>query len=519
MQANKKRAATGLMGLFLLTGLGASLLFWQLSGKPRDWFRWSKPDPLAQAIQLIQERYVDLIPADSLQGVSLDSLMNRLDPHSAYLDPSILRTANEDLAGHFAGIGVGFNRIRDTVTIVGFLLNSPSKAAGVKIGDQILAIGDRSLVGPTINDDSIRLLVRGPVGSLAPLTIRRQGKIQKLSIKRADISNPAVSAAYLLDDSTGYIQLTKFSAGSYREAVMALEKLVEKGMTSLILDLRSNGGGFLQEAIELADEFLPDDRLIVYTEGAHLKKKSYFCKRPGLFEKGNLTLLMNEISASASEVLAGAMQDWCRAKIIGRRSFGKGLVQEQYDLSNQGAIRLTVARYYTPLGRCIQRPYQRDRTAYLHEALSSDPSQRTTTSTQFLNTCGDTLYAGGGILPDVLVSYTSPTLKNPEAEQLLSSPAVILLANRFYFEHQTKIDSVSDLSKLALQPPDTDLQIFLRQQYFSSGAIINPSDWAHIGFEIYAQIARIKKGDQEYVQIQNLRDPFVQAAWSSKTQH
>ncbi len=495
------------MLFFLLIALATSFLFWQLADRSAHWFQWGKPDPLSQALQLIQERYVDEIPLDSLRGLNLDSLVSRLDPHSAYLDPSVVKATNEDLAGHFAGIGVGFALIRDTVTVAYPYENSPSQKAGIKTGDQLLAIGDRLLVGSASNPDSVRQLVRGPIGSVARLTIRSDGKVRIVSIQRADIPTPSVSAAYLLDDTTGYIHLTKFSEGSYREAVMAIEKLVARGMRALILDLRSNGGGFLQEAIELADEFLSDDRLIVYTEGAHLKKRSYFCKRPGLFEKGNLRVLMNEQSASASEVLAGALQDWCRATIVGRRSFGKGLVQEQYDLSNQGALRLTVARYYTPLGRCIQRPYPEKR----HYHSVSSLRHNTTTSKQFQSVCGDTLYAGGGIEADIQVPLSAARIENPEAERFLSSPEIIIWANRFYTTQKKQIDSVSDLGRLALLPTEKSLQQFVLEQALPTVKTLSTGDWERIGFEIYAQIARIRGGEQEYIRIQNLRDPYLKA--------
>lgn len=514
MQANKKTGAGGVLLLFFLLAIGSLIFFGQLNKGLPIFFNWGKPDPLTQTIELIKTRYVDNIPLDSLEGLSLDSMIGRLDPHSAYLSPTQLKTANEDLAGHFAGIGIEFNLIRDTVTVAFLMPNSPCVKTGIQVGDQLLAVGEKSLVGKGIDADSIRSLVRGPAGSLADLTIRSKGQMRKVSIKRSDIPTPAVAVSYLMNDTTGYIQLAKFSEGSYRETVQALESLVSNGIKALVLDLRSNGGGFMHEAVELADEFLADNRLIVYTEGAHQPKRSYSCKRPGLFEKGKLTILMNEYSASASEVLAGALQDWCRATVVGRKSFGKGLVQEQYDLSNGGALRLTVARYYTPLGRCIQRPYFRnkrtDRQEQNHEEQQSHPASIKT----YFNNCGDSLFANGGIFPDVFVPKEESTLSK-EGNALLNTPEIIQWAYQFYQLNKKEIDAIPDLTIPAETSPLSKIRSFFENQpYFNApvGNDITESDWNRIGFEFYAQIARFAKGTSEYARVIHLRDPFVKAA-------
>ncbi len=514
MQANKKTGASSLLLFFVLLGIGSSLIIWQFSGKSPNWFKWGKPDPLSQAMELIQTRYVDAVSLDTLKGLGLKELALKLDPHSAYLEPNKLLVANEELSGHFAGIGIEFNQIRDTVTVAYLMPNSPGVKAGLMTGDQLLAVNGRSLVGANLSFDSIRSIVRGPNGSAARLTIRRQGAIRSVSIVRAEIPTPAVTNHFMLDDTTGYLQLSKFSEGSYRESVKALEELLQKGMRSLILDLRSNGGGYLQEAVELADEFLADERLIVYTEGAHSKKRSYSCKRPGLFEKGNLILLTNEFSASASEVLAGALQDWCRATIVGRRSFGKGLVQEQYELSNNGALRLTVARYYTPLGRCIQRPYTGDRLAYLNDTMAHPKA--TPSGGFFLSTCGDTLYVGGGIQPDIYIPKSSLGL-SPAGLKIFNTPEIIQWAYQYYMNRKKEIDGQTDLSQLALTPPVAEIQQFFRN-HVTSGDFqpekITENDWKRIGFEMYAQIARFRNGPHAFTRIQQLQDSFMIAALS-----
>jgi carboxyl-terminal processing protease len=518
MLSNKKKRAGGLWVFFLILALVSVSLFWQLMGRPSVWFKWGKQDPMTQAIELIRSRYVDNVSVDTLNGLSLEGLTDKLDPHSAYLSPSSLQIANEELAGHFAGIGIEFSRIRDTMTVAYIIPNSPSEKAGLKTGDQLLSIGSSALTGPNLTTDSIRSMVRGPKGTYANLSIRSQGAIRTVSILRADIPTPPVASYYMLNDSIGYIQLTKFSEGSYRSTVKALEELVKKGMRSLILDLRSNGGGFMHEAVELADEFLADDRLIVYTEGAHAKKRNYSCKRPGLFEQGKLMVLMNEFSASASEVLAGALQDWCRATIIGRRSFGKGLVQEQYDLSNGGALRLTVARYYTPLGRCIQRPYEGKREEYLHDVLNRNRNDATGKTKTFFSPCGDTLYAGGGIEPDLLIPIPARSLSQA-ASYILKSPEIIQWSYRYQIDQEPTLSKLNDIITRAMNPPIDRIQSFFQTVTSPSGIkleLINPQEWREIGFEIYAQIARFRFGVSEYIRIQNLRDPFIENALSAK---
>lgn len=519
MQANKKKGVLRLLiGTMLIAGTLTAGLF-LLGNRTAGLFKLGAIDPSAQALELIRTHYVDPVSLDSLRNLPLDSILLKLDPHSVYLPPASLRIADEELAGHFAGIGIEFNRIRDTVTVAFLMAESPSIKAGLKTGDQLLAIDTRSLTDPRLSLDSIRMLARGPVGSTANLTIRRNGIPMKCSIRRSEIINPAVAASCLIDDTTGLIKLTRFSEKSYREIMIALEGLQQKGMRALILDLRGNGGGFLQEAVALADEFLSDDRLIVYTAGAHQKKRSYACKRPGLFETGSLTILIDEFSASASEVLAGALQDWCRAKIVGRRSFGKGLVQEQYALSNQGAIRLTVARYYTPLGRCIQRPYLGDRSAYLNEVLNNHDQPdalRNKTSRVFSNPCGDSLYAGGGIQPDLYVSAKNEN-HSTIGKTILQDPELIQWAYLLKNEYKSVVDTLKNSQALpTLISIDRIKRLIVEKATINGNELgsINASDWSAIAQRVYALVVRFQFGPNEFYRYLAAQDPFIQAARS-----
>jgi carboxyl-terminal processing protease len=338
-------------------------------------------------------------------------MMTQLDPHSVYFPPVELKEANEELAGNFDGIGVEFNIFNDTVNVVFVVPEGPSDKAGLKIGDKIIKAGDFSLTQQSLSSDKIKEYIRGKKGSVVMLQILRGTQLLSVPVTRGSIPVFSVDASYMIDNTTGYIKLNKFTELSYEEFMGAMEDLQKKGLKKLIFDLRGNGGGYMNEAIDMADEFLDSDKLVVYTEGVNSKKREYRCKRPGLFESGELVILVDELSASASEVLAGALQDWDRATIVGRRTFGKGLVQEQYDLSDGSALRLTIARYYTPLGRSIQRPYDKGKKVYMDEiwerysngeALYAD-SNKINNGKEFKTPSNRVVYGGGGIMPDIFV--------------------------------------------------------------------------------------------------------------------
>lgn len=375
----------------------------------KGFFEISKATTLQEAVDVIRRKYVDNVNLDSLESGAIEEMMTHLDPHSVYFPPVELKEANEELAGNFDGIGIEFNIFSDTVNVVYVVPGGPSDQARLQIGDKILKTDDSSLVAKDVT--KIKELIRGERGSAVNLQILRNGALQTIKVARGSIPTFSVDAAYMIDKTTAYIKLNKFTETSYEEVMKSLEDLKKQGMKSLVFDLRDNRGGYMNEAIDMADEFLDDSKLVVYTEGAHNKKREYHCKRPGLFEEGKLAVLLDENSASASEVLAGSLQDWDRAVIVGRRSFGKGLVQEQFPLNDGSALRLTIARYYTPLGRSIQRPYDKGKKIYMEEildrysngeALNAD-SNKIQNGKQFKTPSGKILYGGGGIMPDVFV--------------------------------------------------------------------------------------------------------------------
>ncbi|HVX25999.1 MAG TPA: S41 family peptidase, partial [Parafilimonas sp.] len=321
--------------------------------------------PLEEAISLIQNKYVDKVHLDSIEAPAISGVLDQLDPHSIYIPATNVESMNEDLQGGFQGIGVEFQMIKDTVNVMNVIPDGPSYKAGVEIGDKIIAVNDTfNLTGKNISTDDVRKQLRGPANSDVEVTVLRNDKPKQIKIIRGNIPLYSLDAAYMINSNTGYIKLNKFSETTYQEFMGAMEKLQKQNMQQLILDLRDNGGGIMQEAVEIADEFLDDDKLIVYTQGVHSPRQDYRASKDGVFEKGKLIVLVDETSASASEILAGALQDWNRATIIGRRTFGKGLVQQQFNLSDGSELRLTVARYYTPVGRNIQKPYDKGKEEY-----------------------------------------------------------------------------------------------------------------------------------------------------------
>lgn len=394
----------------------------------RGVFFMEKQKPVQEVLDLIKRKYVDNENVDSLGDIAIQSILGRLDPHSIYLPAQELKEVNEDLEGVFFGIGVEFNIINDTTNVLNVLPNGPSDKAGLQVGDKLLKVGDSVIAGNHINAETLKKLLRGSEGSKANVTLLRDSKQINVTIIRGAIPLYSLDAAYMIADTVGYIRLNKFSETTYREFMQAMDKLHKSGMKSLILDLRDNGGGILTEATHIADEFLSDNKLITYTVGAHSPKKEYRCDKEGVFETGKLVVLANEGTASASEVLIGALQDWGRATIVGRRSFGKGLVQEQYELNDGSGLRLTVARYYTPLGRSIQKSYSNGVEDYNKDLIdrfkngemSYADSIKHTNEHKFTTKAGKILYDGGGITPDVFVAYDTTAYDKELMKALIS---------------------------------------------------------------------------------------------------
>ena len=370
---------------------------------------------LEQIKRLIVSNYVDTVDISLLNEAAIEAMLNTLDPYSAYLQATTAREADDELQGRFDGIGIQFRMLDDTVTVMQPVSGGPSEKIGILAGDKIISVDDEVIAGVDMPTDEVVRRLKGPKGTTVNVEVLRFGiaKPLKFSIVRDVIPSHSVDVDFMVNETIGYIKLSKFSATTSKEIHNALQRLKKQGMEKLIFDLRGNGGGFLHEAIQVADEFLPEGKLIVYTEGLNRPRREALATRNGIFQDKSIVVLIDEWSASASEIIAGALQDNDLGTVVGRRSFGKGLVQEQIRLSNGASIRLTVARYHTPSGRYIQTPFtpggqdleeQLIRRLTGGELLSFDSVQLDSTQ-KYQTLGGRTVYGGGGIMPDVFVPY------------------------------------------------------------------------------------------------------------------
>lgn len=371
--------------------------------------KWGKVNLV---LDQINANYVDAIDAQKFTEDILPLIMQKLDPHSVYLPPQELKDADDVLEGHFEGIGIMFNVPQDTAIVVNIISGGPSERAGLMTGDRILKVDDRVVAGVKMAQDSLVRLMRGPSGTKVRLVVLRDGEEVVFDIVRDKIPVKSVDVAYMVNDTTGYVKLSKFTRTSYSEFVEATNTMRNGGMRKLIFDLRDNSGGYLDQALLLSNEFLDKGQTIVYMEGIHRSRQDFTADGRGSFKDVELVVLIDEGSASSSEIFAGAIQDNDRGTIIGRRSFGKGLVQEPVNFSDNSGIRLTVARYYTPTGRCIQKPYSDgDDESYMldiyerykHGEMTDVDSIPKNDSLKFTTPGGKTVYGGGGIIPDIFV--------------------------------------------------------------------------------------------------------------------
>lgn len=375
-------------------------------------FKTGQFNKINDIINYINQEYVDTVNQKKLVENTIEDMLHQLDPHSAYIPAEELQAMNEPLEGNFDGIGVEFHVQEDTIMVVTAISGGPSDALGIQAGDRIVKVDGKNVANIHITNTQVMQALRGPGGTKVKVNVLRNGQNIDYTITRGKIPIHSVDVSYMVSKETGYIKVSHFGDNTYEEYLEGFTKLKEKGLKNLVLDLRGNPGGYLKTAIQLADEFLPDNKLIVYTEGRSRPKESFKATSRGLFEEGGLVVLIDEGSASASEIVSGALQDWDRATIVGRRSFGKGLVQEQSEFPDGSAIRLTIARYFTPTGRCIQKPYEGNYEEYGNELLErlkkgellSSDSIHFVDSLKFKTPAGHVVYGGGGIMPDIFVS-------------------------------------------------------------------------------------------------------------------
>lgn len=365
-------------------------------------------------LQILSENYVDPLTSDSLEELAIPHILEGLDPHTSYIPAEDMADATDYLKGNFEGIGVHFNIQNDTIMVVNTIAGGPSEKAGVLAGDRIIFINDTLFAGIGVKNEDVTKNLKGESGSSVKIKVKRHGikDLIEFKIKRGKVPIYSVDAAYMADKTIGYIKISQFAATTHSEFLSAVMKLKSEGMTSLILDLRSNGGGYMDAAVKLADEFLTDGKMIVYTAGNAQERFDYFASNAGTCEDIEITVLIDSWSASASEIVSGAIQDNDRGMIIGRRSYGKGLVQQPFYFKDGSGVRITVARYYTPTGRCIQKPYDKGTDEYhtdilkrsMHGEFTNPDSAKVSNKEQYITPGGKIVFGGGGIMPDIFVA-------------------------------------------------------------------------------------------------------------------
>lgn len=419
---------------------------------------------LNNLLRIIDDQYVDTVNIDSLVEKAMPQILSELDPHSVYISAKDVQAVADDLKGSFSGVGIEFTIREDTIHIQNVIAGGPAESAGLLAGDKIVAVDGKNFTGKQVTNSEAMRRLKGPKNTKVKLGILRYGQkdVKNFVVTRDDIETKSIAAAYMIDEEVGYIRIKSFGEKTYYEFLTALAQLSQEGFSNLVIDLRDNVGGLMSSAIRIANEFLPAKRMIVYTEGRKMKREEYLSDGRGSYQKIPLVVLINEGSASASEIFAGAMQDNDRATIIGRRSFGKGLVQQQIEFSDHSMIRLTIARYYTPSGRCIQKPYVdgKDKSyeedlvqRYLHgEFFSQDSIQHK--GPAFHTSIGRTVYGGGGITPDIFIPEDTLNMTSYYKEAVMSG-----LVMQYAFQY-------TDDNRQLLKEYDSlaSLQAYLKRQ-------------------------------------------------------
>ncbi|MBR5440790.1 MAG: S41 family peptidase [Prevotella sp.] len=411
---------------------------------------------LNNLLHIIDDQYVDAVNIDSLVEKAIPQILVELDPHSVYLTAKDVEISNDDLKGSFSGVGIEFVIREDTIRVQNVVKNGPSERAGLLAGDKIVSIDDSSFVGKEVTSQEAMRRLKGPKDTKVKIGVMRFGQkdVQHFTVTRGDIPQHSIAATYMLDNYTGYIRIKNFGETTYAELLVALATLAQQSVDNLVIDLRDNTGGYLDRAVQIANEFLPKNKLIVYTEGRRSPRQEYRSDGHGSYQHIPLVVLINEGSASASEIFAGAMQDNDRATIIGRRSFGKGLVQLQIEFNDRSMVRLTVARYYTPSGRCIQKPYEAGSdyekdlvTRYEHgEFFSSDSIKHT--GPVYHTGIGREVYGGGGITPDIFVPEDTTNMTS-YYKQAAMSGLILQFAFIYTDNNRLKLNNFKEMTALS----------------------------------------------------------------------
>lgn len=486
-------------------------------------------------LNLIADDYVDTTNIDQLIEMSIPEILSNLDPHTTYFSAEDLKAANDDLNGSFSGIGISFMLINDSISVVEVIPGGPSEKVGVMAGDRIVTINDSTFVGPKITSNDVMKHLRGIKDTKVKLGIKRNNseRLLPFTITRGDIPVNSVDAFYMLDKTTGYIKVNQFGFKTYDEFINGLNSLKEEGAKRYVVDLRGNGGGYMERAILMANEFLPADQLIVFTKGRYKRDDSMvWSDGRGAFQDAEVVVLIDEYSASASEIFAGAIQDNDRGLIVGCRSFGKGLVQQQFVLPDSSAVRLTIARYYTPSGRCIQKDYKGEGMnygkelydRYMHGELYSRDSMKIDKSQIFsTNITGRTVYGGGGIVPDIFVPRDTIGITSYYID-VANAGLLQKYAFNYANVNRTALSKMKDYKQfLRMLPADGELLNDFVDYAAQNGV---PPRWYYINLSrdvmltnIKALVARDIFGNEAFYPIFNRSDKTIQAALKALNKH
>ena len=493
-----------------LLGIVLGVLLTLVSGKvfekkefDGDYNRWRK---LNLILQEVQKHYVDTIDMEGMTDAAVVAALAKLDPHSVYLPPVELEESETELSGNFEGIGITFNVPNDTAIVLNPIIGGPSEKAGLLQGDRIVKVDEKVVAGVKMPQDSMIRLMKGPKGTKVKITVNRNGTLIPFDIIRDKIPVHCVDASFMIDETTGYIKLSKFTRTTYTEFRAAAEKLLAMGMKKLIFDLRDNTGGYFDQALLLSNEFLQKGDQVVYMEGLHRPRQDFDADGRGSLKDVEISVLIDEGTASSSEIFAGAIQDNDRGIIVGRRSFGKGLVQEPVNFTDGSGIRLTVARFHTPSGRCIQKPYDKDYDydiyeRYEHGEMTHADSMKVDTTAVFYTMRGRRVYGGGGIIPDIFVPIDTTRATNFYI-QCNRKATQMRFAQTMFDKYRGSLAQIDDFGKL-----DTYLdQIDLAGQFISyaervDGIKLKPGEWeesrTYMMPQLKALVGRFSKLDDE----------------------
>lgn len=454
MKKTAYQLLVALMGVVI--GVLLTVLCFRIAASKKSQVNWEYGNwrKLSLILDYVERHYVDTIDVKNMTDAAIEAALHKLDPHSVYLPPVELEESESELQGNFDGIGIQFNVPNDTAIVLSVIGGGPSEKAGLMQGDRIIRVDEKVIAGAKTPQDSMVRMMKGPSGTKVKVTVLRGEETIAFDITRGKIPVNCVDAAFMVNDTTGYIKLSKFTRTTYGEVQLAALQLLADGMTKLIFDIRGNTGGYFEQACLLANEFLERGDQVVYMEGLHSPRRDFKADGSGMLRKVDLCVLIDESSASSSEILAGAIQDNDRGLIIGRRSFGKGLVQEPLNFTDGSGIRLTIARYYTPSGRCIQKPYTSDEDyaydiydRYIHGEMTDADSIKVNENEVYYTAKGRKVYGGGGIIPDVFVPMDTTKATNFYV-QCNRKATAMRFASYFFDQHRKELAAIDDYKQL-----------------------------------------------------------------------